>query len=915
MKAYQKIKPVQTGYYLEDSAYDGFLSIILPEKRDNFIVNPSMMDVLNNNSPYSYALSSVTTLKVIGGPFWLNYWQFGVTDASVITAGTGQTVSGDIAASVWIRSDTPVKFIIQVGATTTINSEIFTTSNIWQQFSVVHNTTTHNNVTVKVIPLETGTIQLAGFQLEQGKYPTTFVHGFGGEGYKWLGIPYSSVARRDASVIDGGRIVNLKTLGMRLTSIEGLGLPSIDHAVIPLAFKHGSLYNGMILKERDFDMEFTLHSVSLKDLLCARNNIGKTIFDQDKPRTFIWQPLDCGVPICEPVKFSAVYSDGFTLGLNALFGEEIKLSFTGYDIAMKELYSHTHELNTVEDVEHGSVIGMDAFGNLTTLPALPSAGIVKCRGMVISPYDNNLYTIHDDGSGPPRGVILRYDGNNWTKIAQTVTAGGACTAIHAVGKYLFVAASLEQNMTGQGTFSGTSGKGITRIDLSSETVQDIGDITTGTTLASNGVTNVQPIIRSIVSDAFGNVFVAGNFRGVEGTTNRHVAKFNTSGVWESLSVDFTSAVGGIRSLYFDQSNNRLYMGGDFYFPGLYDLISTYNTFMYIDFTNFSSGTPVRTDFPINIAPEAVLPSVVNSITKYKNRIVLGGRFRSSFGYDQGLLDNIAYFDDGLQGGENVKGAIFPLGGRGSGWGIPSDYADAVGISSVEPVEDVSVCNNELYISGKLDSYGIRTSIIGFTDVGTACGVVKYVSSADNAEIGTMLPDVTFGYAGITTNTECYVESVICGSEKLELVRFYASYLLDAISATVTSEFSVPLEISLCETDLPSEPKFIVEGPGQLVEISNQTYGLSLFFDITLTDDETIVLDLSQTPVRLLSTTRGDVTYAMLPASTPGAFRLFPGENSIIAKFINGTTTSATSATLQYIRNALSAESLCCDCPS
>jgi hypothetical protein len=475
---------------------------------------------------------------------------------------------------------------------------------------------------------------------------------------------------------------------------------------------------------------------------------------------------------------------------------------------------------------------MDYYGNLKLLPPLSSisASIFKNRGMVISPYDGNLYAIFDDGGSPsaPRGVLLRYDGSAWTKIAQGSTANGAMTAIFADKNFIYVGISELQTIVGQSGFTGTSGVGMARINLATKTVDNIGSLSATTTTARDGVTSVSPRIRAFAVMDHGYLFIGGSFDGTTTATAKFLALY-AAGNWYETGAVFTSYVGGIHSLYYDKETKRLYFGGDQMSPLFVMAPNTYNVFGYLDMSDtLSIGTPVRTDFPIDLATE---PALVTSVTKYKNRIVLGGKFRSSYGLDQALLDNVAYYDSTFQGFENVQGAIFPFGGRGLGWGIDDAFGDATGLPT-EPVADLTVCGDTLYIAGKMQYYGIRSSGIRFDAMGEVCGAVKYVSTAETAEIGIMTPDVAYGHIASFSYAQCYMQQTLCGSEKLEMMRFYSTYLISGDFTTVTSYASQPNIVTVCSNDLPVSPRFILRGPAKVTEISNQTYGLSLYFNYT-----------------------------------------------------------------------------------
>ena len=188
-----------------------------------------------------------------------------------------------------------------------------------------------------------------------------------------------------------------------------------------------------------------------------------------------------------------------------------------------------------------------------------------------------------------------------------------------------------------------------------------------------------------------------------------------------------------------------------------------------------------------------------------------------------------------------------------------------------------------------------------------------VFTAETAEIGIMTPDVAYGHIASFSYAQCYMQQTLCGSEKLEMMRFYSTFLLSGSTPTVTSYVPQPNVVTVCQTDLPVSPRFILRGPGRVSEISNQTYGLSLYFDYTIQANEIVIIDLESSPPKITSSLAGDILYSMLPASTPGAFKLFPGENSIIVKATWNTVTSDTLFAIQYNRTALAAESLCCDC--
>jgi hypothetical protein len=177
----------------------------------------------------------------------------------------------------------------------------------------------------------------------------------------------------------------------------------------------------------------------------------------------------------------------------------------------------------------------------------------------------------------------------------------------------------------------------------------------------------------------------------------------------------------------------------------------------------------------------------------------------------------------------------------------------------------------------------------------------------------MTPDVVLGHIVSFPIAQCNGQQVVCGSDKLELERFYAAFLQSGDTTTMTTYAPQPTNVTVCQNDLPVSPRFILRGPAKVTEISNQTYGLSLYFNYTVQASEIVIIDLDSSPPKITSSINGDISYSMLPASTPGAFKLFPGDNSIIVKSTWNTVDSNTFFAVQYNRNALAAESLCCEC--
>ena len=101
---YQSIIPIPNGYFLEKE--HGFLSVIIPEKRTNYVLNPLLMNDIGATLPKNFGLAAVgTPVRISGGPFWYDYPRFTVVTNSLIAAIVTPTVkAGTFVASVWVKS-------------------------------------------------------------------------------------------------------------------------------------------------------------------------------------------------------------------------------------------------------------------------------------------------------------------------------------------------------------------------------------------------------------------------------------------------------------------------------------------------------------------------------------------------------------------------------------------------------------------------------------------------------------------------------------------------------------------------------------------------------------------------------------------------------------------------------------------
>lgn len=934
-KTYQSVIDIPSSYYLEYKEDEGYLSVFIPEQGDNFVRNPTMVDLDNDNFPDGYLTNAVSVLKQNSGPFWNTYYQvqFALNNFFRYVINN-QVLSGSFTFSVWLRSTASPTASISLflsyddavtSMTDTKVKVINSIGNEWTQYSVTvkrpENATSDNFTLTLLCQSQAGYVDIGAYQLENKGYPTSFIHGYGGANSKWLGAPFDSASRRYDSDICSGRLVNLKTLGMRLVEFNGGGIPSLDHVSRPLAFEYGSLFDCIALETREYDMTFMLHSCSLKDLMCKRNAIGQAIFDFRQERCFVWQATNCNLPVGKPVAFTAVLNDGFSFGLNSHYGEEIKLSLTGYDVLAHALLPKTCTLELDDEVEHLALLGIDFNGAPVLLPDFTAVG-VNVRGIedaIVSPYDSNLYISAVVGpfGGPYHNEILRYDGSIWYRVA-TVTTNNAISALGASGKYLWVGMRQQAQLGGVIGYTGTSGNGVARINLATSTVEDIGDISPLLTIAPTGGLTVTPRINQFAFDDNGNTFIGGAFAGftdgLTSATRWHLGVYRANGQWANTDLNITNHRGNIHSILYDRDTRRLYVGGDFHTLNFYD--GNPHIFGYVQFNSPIDlfGTTVVTDWvmrdPGNFAPANY--GTVHTIAKYGNRIFVGGRFDLSFGDNLFYMNNFAWYNENSQTPEPVRGEFISP----SEWGVSRDGV----VITDYPVNNLNVCNNVMILAGPFEQYGQHNPIYrtfipnSFDPVFITCGSVQYVSTSVNAEVGTMTP------TGIEINNvgplveRCNLNKTLCGSEKLGVSVFYLEKMQNFNDPVTTSSITIPTNCEVCSGEMPVSPMFYLRGGMYLKQITNHTLNVNLFFDYRIAVGEDILIDLSAVVPKFTSSLYGDVTGAFQPMSAPNSFKLFPGDNFISIQVEKQSLTPDAQASVTYYPSAFDIATLnCSDC--
>lgn len=929
---YTPIVPIATGYYLEET--QGIIEAIVPEKRTNYILNPAMSDQDNNNIPdgYTYVTPNGSTGKTASGPFWRHYYSIVAANDNDFfkTSADVAALTGTLTASVFVRSSNAYFNIIIKGNDANTNANLEYTSRVfhvqseeWEQYEYTFKTPNGiKNTTMEIRFIETNPIvaqyiDIAGFQLEKGEYGTTFIHGYAGEGYKWLGQPFNSPSQRSEDAICGGKVYNLRKLGFRLTAINGLGIPDdLDINSQPKAFGLGSVFTCRSIESREITLEGVIYGCNLQQFLSKRNNIGYAIFDMKKPRCFKFRPIS-GCTTLPCVEFTGLLDEGFSFGYNSHHGEEIELKFVNLDILINDCNTTCIDVDVTQTTHNSAILPIAEDGSIVELDAFNPVDTKTISGVTYSTYTGKFYAI---ANGNLIYRIAEWDGNQWKSI---ILCGREIESLYTYGNKLFAGTK------GGGTFwgaafngwTGTSGRYLCVADLDAKEVANITQVPLTQVHNAAGVLE-NPGIYCFAGDPYGFVWIGGNFA-PWGTSlepdlirykisNGAMDEHGVSGYYDSSYLSSYN-LGGIRDLLFIEEKSQLWGVGDFnrnQSSGVTTMAQTY--FGY----GIGTGEGELTRQANGNYPYAVTKPTFSSIAKtgdlraveyYKGRVIIGGLLQvgntgdTSTAYPSSV-NGIAWLDD--------NGFIQPFDNELALTG--DNYSSPV-------VYDMDVCNDVLHIVGNIQDYGTLDSNLAwfipalpYQVRGQLCGAAEFFS-AGSAESG----DVLEAQVHIA-QPDCFAGQIVCTEESDLVNRIYVNTATNQATSTFAT-VDASTTITLCKNHNEVYPRLYIKGPGTLIKITNLTTETSVYLDYEfsqllsngINSAEILEFDFSQNPITINSNFFGNVSNKIELGSQRILFST--GDNYLVLQFTGGSVQSNTQAWSCWTNNALSAESLQMEC--
>lgn len=494
-----------------------------------------------------------------------------------------------------------------------------------------------------------------GLQFEAGDFPTTLIVGDmvglvpNFDDYYWTGAPHESTSVRVANSADGGRVVNLRQLGLRVISHVGLGMTGLSLALTPLG-NGGAFYQGTTVRDRSFNIIGEINGDEYQTLDMYEQALVDAFspnrVSPQQPIKLLYQPLDdCGNSIGETLEIACLPDGDFlqmqTDNLNA---RRLALPFRLYlpfvaknatDQGLIMQYQTAVQMSgMVRRMSDGtwdnlngptpavagniSVMKWGPDGRLYAGGAYTTIGGVAING--IGYYDPNDDAWHAMGTGQTTGDVLAIafgpDGKVYVGGSYTAMGGVANTsriaywdgsAWNAMGtgaannNVRSIAAGLNGIIYATGDFTGMGGIANTNFIAQ----------WSGTAWSAMGTGLVGGVTgRTISVGLNGYIFVGGNYASASAVANTlNIAYWNpTAASWNSLGTGganndiYSSAVapsgevffGGTYTVIGGQSINRIsrYNGVSFFAMGTGAPAGIVQTLAYNQFDNllYISGT-------------------------------------------------------------------------------------------------------------------------------------------------------------------------------------------------------------------------------------------------------------------------------------------------------------------------------------
>lgn len=817
------------------------LRILAPDGTTNYITNPSMRyDVLGYTAfgstlsrTLDYARFNIASLKVITngaalgeGVYWRANSLFGISDP--------------ITASVYVRGTGIVRLRI---IDNPVGKEWFTDpielTDRWTRLFVSGFSTGTSDVRVYVETawrVRAATLYVDGWQLERKPYPTTFCDG-DQDGCRWDGTYHASSSSRSAYTRAGGRWVDLagpcrEEDNIYVTVLAGMGAIPQQSQTQSWSLQPGSFFQDTKILNRKMTLTFFVKNPKRlsggQPDLRPLHKLRQQLIDVIKPdvtedsEEFLLEYQEGD----KPLYLRARYDSG-------LEGEwDIRNQWVN---SFPVIFSATYPFFK-EDNNNVMQLGLNA-----SFPHANSAA-------------NKYYGIFGRIDGQWR--IISFDGTGFIHTPSNVYI---TTVVLGQKGEVYFGGSADGVVMSDGFVARWDGTTLTKIGIPTGDSSSLG------------------IVNDIAVAANGDLYITGSFTSVNGVAATNIAKYTlATGVWSALGL----GVGGVGTYGYSLC---VATNGDLYCSGLFTVAGGVAC---NGLARWSGGQWYD-----------VVPGFQNPSISYASEMKRGIDGRTifmvgSFTFDStgtinyyraAQVDTETHVMSPMGNGFNGNAYALNVGKDGTVYATGSFTAD--GVDATRVLNRVAFWNGESWFqlgdpgggdhSGRAIQIGPKGEIIvagGFNSLGGVDNKDLAVWSGgnfDKSKWGGM--DLWRAYAG----TEYYFCALAhpngdfyCGGQFWGLTTVFSGYINSVVNLG-TAQVG---------------PLFYISGSGNLKRIENQTTGAVLYFRLSLLANEEVFIDCEKG--RIVSTIRGDISYAVVPISSLKDFTLAPGENKIITFMIN-----------------------------
>lgn len=616
INTHTRIQELPQSYDFSPRGIDWF-SIIVPEATRNLIRNPIFQYNLDGYTAFGPDISR-TTEKQYVGPYSM---KIAYTSYSRIVHQVNIAAAGMYTFSIYIYSDAwatcdELKEAIYIEVinpyTEIIATKYYTGRGYWDRVSVTFSAEGPDNPYTLSIYGCAGTIAyIDGLQLENKPYATTLCHGdMAGDAYPrkdywWLGEPHNSFSERSAYCRTGGREMNFFDLGLRTLSIIGIGLAGIGNIIIPTT--RGGVYVNSIQQDRTFTIVAERHypqaNIGMRERVQIERLMSPFITSPQQPLMLKYQYRDpCGNVDGEELWIKCLYESGLE-GAFDNYQERVGMAFriylpylaTGGSFGRALAFDTIESITRIGNIDSG-ILQRDLDGNWSTIATIlgdstQNVSAVKAFGNYV--YVGGIFTDFEGLADTTQ--IARYNKSTqtWESLPgfDALKPGGfvqllkisADNKLYAIGRTgaakWIVEISIDGSLNaiaappGDNTFTAFTISPGNRIyasglDTGSYYVYELigGFWAKVEDVDGNPRSGFDDIIRDLIADVAGNLYVVGKFKQDETATY----SYNGAVVSDDLSASGWSRLGsaGIPSgdaIYRAAIGNdgSLYVAGDF----------------------------------------------------------------------------------------------------------------------------------------------------------------------------------------------------------------------------------------------------------------------------------------------------------------------------------------------------------------